>query len=112
MNEKSGHVEFEGAETPETRTPLDAHSAFFVEELGRAKAALVDPRTASLTIILAPATSDHDDWRSAVARDLAREFTPKRVNIAAGVKGESLSTLLAFLRDAPGVTGHYVQAHD
>jgi len=106
------HVDLGGGDAAETRNPLEAHAAFFEEWLAKAKAALDDPAIASLTILLPPASSEHDDWRRAVAGDLARAHTPKRVNIAAGAKGEALSTVLTFLRDAPGVTGHYVQAHD
>lgn len=108
----SGHVEIAGGEGPETRNPLEAHAAFFDELLTKAKAALDEAENQSLTLILSPASSEHDAWRRAVAGDLARQYTPKRVNIAAGVPGHDLDTLLTFLRDAPGVTGHYVQAHD
>ena len=107
-----GHVEIAGSERAENRNPLEAHAAFFADWLGRAKAALEDPATRSLTLVLAPASSEHDNWRRAVAGDLAREYAPKRVNIAAGVTGKSLNTLCMYLRDAPGVTGHYVQTHD
>ena len=110
--DKAAHKQLGEGGGEETRNPLEAHQAFFAEWLDQAKTVLGDPAIRSLTIILPPATSEHDAWRRAVAGDLAREYTPKRVNIAAGKKGEALDTLLAYLRDAPGVTGHYVQAHD
>ena len=110
MSEK--HVELAGGIAAETRNPLAAHAAFFEEWLPKAKAALAREATASLTIILPPAPSDHDAWRRALAGDLAREYTPKRVNIAAGAPGQALDTVLTYLAAAPGVTGHYVQAHD
>lgn len=112
MKQAGEHIELAGPDTREDRNPLIAHAAFFEETLATANAALDDAQTASLTIILPPASSEHDAWRRALAADLARAHTPKRVNIAAGTKGDALNTLRAYLRDAPGVTGHYVQAHD
>lgn len=109
---ESAHKELGHGSGEETRNPLQAHQAFFGEWLDQAKAVLDDEATHSLTIILPPASSDHNDWRRAVAGDLARAHTPKRVNIAAGLDGEPLNTLRVYLRDAPGVTGHYIQAHD
>ncbi|MEM7690736.1 MAG: Rossmann fold domain-containing protein [Pseudomonadota bacterium] len=109
---ESNHITLGEGGRAETRNPLEAHQAFFNEWLERASAALADKETTSLTVVLPPAPSEHDAWRRAVAGDLAREYTPKRMNIAAGTKGEALDTVLTFLRDAPGVTGHYVQAHD
>lgn len=106
------HIELGEGGGKETRNPLEAHQAFFAEWLDNANAALDDKATSSLTIIVPPASSEHDAWRRAVAADLARAHTPKRVNIAAGGKGEAFTTLLVYLRDAPGVTGHYVQTHD
>ena len=111
MNE-TAHKELGKGGGEETRNPLEAHQAFFGEWLGKANAALENTATQSLTIILSPAASEHDDWRRAVAGDLARAHTPKRVNIAAGPVGEPLKKLRIYLRDAPGVTGHYIQAHD
>ena len=91
---------------------LEAHARLVIDHLGAVRAALDEPATASLTLTLAPAPPEHDAWRRALAGDLAREYTPKRVNIAAGAQGEALDTLREYLRDAPGVTGHYVQVHD
>ncbi|MEM6827635.1 MAG: Rossmann fold domain-containing protein [Pseudomonadota bacterium] len=92
--------------------PLEAHAAFMQIDLASVKSELEVDGVSSLTVVLPPAPSEHDAWRQAIAGDLAREYAPKRVNIAAGKKGEALDTVLTFLRDAPGVTGHYVQAHD
>ena len=106
------HVELASDDAPEERTPLEAHAAFIADKLPTAREALEEDWVSALTIVLPPALSEHDDWRRALAGDLARAYTPKRVNIAAGKKGEALETLCVYLRDAPGVTGHYVQAHD
>jgi hypothetical protein len=91
---------------------LDAGTAFMAEHLAAARAILADPETTALAIILAPATHDHGDWRLALARDLAREAAPKRVNVVAGTPGAALEATLRFLADAPGVTGQYCLCHE
>ncbi|MEM7702087.1 MAG: Rossmann fold domain-containing protein [Pseudomonadota bacterium] len=105
------HIDWEAQrELPDSG--LSAH-AFLIEQLlPDIRAAIEADGLASLTVILPVAPSEHDAWRRALAGDLAREYAPKRVNIAAGERGKPLDTLCSFLRDAPGVTGHYVQAHD
>ena len=87
---------------------LDAQTAFMALHIEAARAILADPETTALAIILPPAASDHRDWRLALARDLAREAAPKRVNIVAGHPGEARDATLRFLSDAPGVTGQYL----
>lgn len=87
---------------------LDAAGAFMERHLDAARAILAEPDTTALAIILAPAPHDHRDWRLALARDLAREGAPKRVNIVAGHHGAALAATLRFLADAPGVTGQYL----
>ncbi|MDJ0977067.1 MAG: hypothetical protein QNI87_00860 [Erythrobacter sp.] len=106
------HFELSAGEGSQGRSPLEAHEAFMMRGLGLVRQTIQSPDVASLTITLPPAGSDHDAWRRALAGDLAREYTPKRVNIAAGKEGKALDTILAYLRDAPGVTGQYIQAHD
>lgn len=91
---------------------LDAAMAFMALHLEAARAALAEPETTALTITLPPAPHDHRDWRRALARDLAREVTPKRVNIVAGHPGDARNAVLRFLADAPGVTGQYLVCHD
>lgn len=92
--------------------PLDAAGAVMAFHLEPARAALADPETTALVIILPPAGHDHRDWRLALARDLAREAAPKRVNLLAGAEGEARAAALRFLADAPGVTGHYLVCHE
>lgn len=87
---------------------LDAATAAMALHLEAARAILAEPETTALAIILPPAASDHRDWRRALARDLAREAAPKRVNIVSGHPGEARAAVLRFLSDAPGVTGHYL----
>ena len=91
---------------------LAAWAAFFAEHLAGARAVIEEPDVDALAIVLPPAGPDHTDWRRAVARDLARAYTPKRVNVVAGEEGAELDALLAYLGNAPGVTGHYCEVHD
>lgn len=87
---------------------LDAAGAFMAFHLEAARALLADPETAALAIVLPPAGPNHRDWRLALARDLAREAAPRRVNVVAGRAGASLTGTLRFLANAPGVTGQYL----
>ncbi len=87
---------------------LDAQTAFMAFHLEAARAILADPETTALAILLPPAATDHRGWRLALARDLAREVAPKRVNFVSGHPGEARAAALRFLSDAPGVTGHYL----
>ena len=91
---------------------LDAAGAVMAFHLDAARALLADPDVSALAIILPPAPRDHRDWRLALARDLAREAAPKRVNIVAGAPGEARDATLRFLADAPGVTGQYLACDD
>jgi len=92
--------------------PLDAAGAFMAFHLENARALLAEPDCTALAIILPPAGREHRDWRLALARDLAREAAPKRVNIVAGAPGEQRTAILSFLADAPGVTGQYLPCHE
>jgi hypothetical protein len=91
---------------------LDAGVAFMALHLPAARAVLAEADCTALAIILPPAAHDHRDWRLALARDLAREAAPKRVNVVAGHPGEALQATLCFLADAPGVTGQYLSCHE
>ena len=91
---------------------LDAAGAFMAFHLEAARGLLSQSDCAALAIILPPAPHDHTDWRRALARDLAREVTPKRVNVVAGTPGAALSQALRFLDNAPGVTGQYLSCDD
>ncbi len=106
----SGQYEWGFGELPENA--LDAHQFFLAEHLDAVRKALSDPGCESFVIALGPADHSHDAWRSALAADLAREYAPKRVNVASGPKTDDYDRLLDYLEDAPGVTGQYLQAHD
>lgn len=92
--------------------PLDAASAFAIQHLAAARALIEDENANALAVILPPADASHADWRRALARDLARAYAPKRANVIAAVPGPALDGMLQFLSDAPGVTGHYCEAHE
>ena len=91
---------------------IEAASAFIAFHLEAARALLSDPATSALAIILPPAAHDHRDWRRTLARDLAREAAPRRVNIVSGHPGEARAATLRYLADAPGVTGQYLVCDD
>jgi len=91
---------------------LDASAAFMQTHLAEAAELLKKPETDALAIVLPTAGSDHDDWRRSAARDLARAYAPQRVNIIGASTAEKVAPLLAYLRDAPGVTGQYLAAHE
>jgi len=88
---------------------LEASAHFYAEHLQAASQAIGQD---DLVIILPPADYKHSDWRRALARDLAREYTPARVNVIAARDDTQKLALIAYLSDAKGVTGHYVESHD
>lgn len=91
---------------------ISASVAFAQEHLSTARELLEEDGTAALAIVLPNAAPDHDDWRRTLARDLARAYTPKRVNVVAAGDLAAADPMLAYLRDAPGVTGQYLAAHE
>ncbi|HEX5644313.1 MAG TPA: hypothetical protein VFX62_02225 [Erythrobacter sp.] len=92
--------------------PLDAAAEFHRDWLGRAREAIATPGADALVIVLPVAAKDHDDWRRAIARDLARACAPRRVNILGGGDAAAIAAMLAYLGDAPGITGQYLPLHD
>ena len=91
--------------------PLDAAAEFHCAHLDHARE-LRSGENDARAIILPAAPKDHDDWRRALARDLARAYAPKRVNVVGGGDTAAISAMLAYLRDAPGITGQYLPLHD
>ena len=61
--------------------------------------------TSSLVLVMPFAPHDHRDWRRGLARDLAREAAPCRVNVIAGGNDAAIAATLEYLALAPGVTG-------
>jgi hypothetical protein len=91
---------------------LAASAAFYRHYLDRAQTLLSRESLTSLAIVLPAAGQDEDDWRRSLARDLARAHRPARVNVIGADGAASKASMLAYLRDAPGVTGQYLAAHD
>ncbi|NNC60498.1 MAG: hypothetical protein HKO05_10975 [Erythrobacter sp.] len=85
----------------------EASAEFYTEWLPRIELALRDTDD-DLVLLLPHAAYDHDDWRRAVARDLARAFAPCRVNVIGGGDAPSQEATIAYLENAPGVTGQYL----
>ena len=92
--------------------PLDAMGAFAADHLATARQMLGEGGVRALAIVLPPAAAEHDDWRRAIARDLARAHTPARVNVVSGSAGAGRDALVAYLANAPGVTGQYLAVHE
>lgn len=91
--------------------PLDASAVFYHDHLDNA-VSLLEGEAGALAIILPASASDHDDWRRALARDLARKYAPKRVNVLGGGSEDAISAMLAYLRAAPVITGQYLPLHE
>ena len=58
-----------------------------------------------LVLVFEPAPYDHRAWRLAAVQDLARQAAPHRVNAVTGDDEEVIAAALAWLDQAPGVTG-------
>jgi hypothetical protein len=83
---------------------LDAAAMFHAEWLLKARA-LLDPPGEDLALVFPPAAYDHRSWRLAAVQNLARERAPARVNAVAGEDQAAISKALAWLANAPGITG-------
>lgn len=101
---------YEVAELPDSG--IAASAALFSDHLQAACALIGQGEGESLVISLPPASSDHHDWRIALARDLARARAPARVNVIAGSDDEKLAEILHYLASAKGVTGQYLETHE
>ena len=91
---------------------LEAAAKFHRRWLPEIRILLEDEEIASLALVLPTASYDHADWRRAAARDLARALAPVRVNIVGGGAEADVEAVLAYLGDAPGVTGQYCPLHE
>ena len=58
-----------------------------------------------LVLIFPPAPYDHHGWRLAAVQDLARAAAPAKVNGIVGDDAEAIAATLAWLEQAPGITG-------
>jgi hypothetical protein len=82
---------------------IEAAAAFHAKVL---PGILAPPRLGEdLVLIFPPAPYDHRGWRLAAVQDLARLAAPARVNGIAGDDEEVIGKTLAWLGEAPGITG-------
>ncbi|MGB3377820.1 Rossmann fold domain-containing protein [Allopontixanthobacter sediminis] len=83
---------------------IDAAAEFHRVWLTQVRAAVAE-NISSLVLVMPAAPHDHRDWRLGLARDLAREAAPCRVNVLAGADTSAIAATLEYLERAPGVTG-------
>ena len=83
--------------------PLDAAAAFHAVDLPRARALLT--AGGDLAIRFPPADHPHRAWRLAIVQELAREAAPLRVNGVEGHDDPATAATIAWLADAPAITG-------
>ena len=62
----------------------------------------------NLVVVLPHAAYDHDDWRRATVRDLARAYAPVRVNFITAGSDDAVDASVEYLSNAAGVTGQYL----
>jgi hypothetical protein len=87
---------------------LDAAAAFHAEWLEKARG--IPPRNGEdLVLVFPPAPYDHRGWRLAAVQDLARAAAPMRVNGVVGDDEEAIAEAVAWLENAPGITGQLLE---
>ena len=85
--------------------PLDAASYFYAEVLPGIREDLATAPQMNLTIVFEPAGHEQRGWRLAVVQELAREYAPSRINALESDDKAAIHAAIAYLGDAPGVTG-------
>jgi hypothetical protein len=85
------------------QNPLDAAGLFYSKHLPeiRENSAGSD----MIVIYFEPAGHEHQAWRLAAIRELAREVAPARANAIVGKDYTALAEALDYLARAPGITG-------
>jgi hypothetical protein len=87
---------------PLPESALEAAAEFHA----RVVAELDPPRHGEDLMLVFPAAPyDHRAWRLAAVQDLARAAAPTRVNAVVGDDEQAIAETLAWLEQAPGVTG-------
>ena len=89
-------------------SPLDAACAFYQEQLARIRDDLDRLAQHDLVLVFRPAGFEHKAWRLAAVQELARELAPRRANAIASDDAAAVAKTLAYLENAPGVTGQYL----
>ena len=91
-------------------SPLDAAAEFHACWLAEARRLL--QQGADLVLLFPAAPHPHRAWRLAAVQELAREAAPQRVNGVEAGGVDATAATIAYLEDAPGVTGHLLSAAD
>ena len=82
---------------------LEAAAQFHGEVLPQIREALATGE--DLVLVFPAADHTHKGWRLAAVQQLARDFAPIRVNGLAGDDDAAIAAAVAYLAEAPGVTG-------
>lgn len=82
---------------------LEAAAQFHADVLPKVRVALA--AGGDLVLVFPPADYTHKGWRLAVVQQLARDFAPVRVNAVTSGDETAIAAAMAYLADAPGVTG-------
>ena len=94
-------------------TPTEAAREFYEVHVPTVQAALETALTKSeeftLTLMFPRADHTHTAWRLAAVQNLAREAAPVRINGIAGEDEAAFKAALAYLADAPGITGQLLE---
>ncbi len=89
--------------------PLDAAAHFLTRQLPSIRRDCEDRPELALAITFEPAGHEHKAWRLAAIQSLARELSPARVNGVVGEDPAAIRQAVAYLEDAPGVTGQLLE---
>jgi hypothetical protein len=94
-------------------TPSEAAREFYQVHLPTARDAIAAARAKgapfTLTLMFPAADHTHRAWRLAAVQSLARECAPVRINGLAGDDEAAIKQALAYLADAPGITGQLLE---
>ena len=88
-----------------TEAPLDAAAVFHARVVPGVREAIAGAE--AVCIVFDPADHTHRAWRVATVQALAREAAPVRINAIAAADDATCASTLAYLEQAPGVTGQY-----
>jgi hypothetical protein len=86
--------------------PLAAAGAFHQHWLAHVEDVL--GKGEDVMLVVPSADHTHREWRLAIVAGLARQYTPRRVNMVAGA-GAGVDASEAYLATAPGITGQYLE---
>ena len=82
---------------------LEAAAQFHAQVLPQVRAALAAGE--DVVLVFPAADHTHKGWRLAAVQQLARDFAPIRVNALAIADEAAVASAVAYLAEAPGVTG-------